>query len=173
MGHNRQELYCNVCCSLAARGYRYNPAFVLRVFVGDALFGPVPPSCLEELYRENTTLLPEQWMSRVSLEDIAQQVQTAVRPDPALFPAQPDNWEDLLNAALADPDEDRLAQATFPPRAPEDLGIRYVRAADVRSFYISEGRSDELRSVLRQLRLFDFIAMTNLCLAKIVFTVPF
>lgn len=172
LGHGREELFTNVCYSPAARGYQYDPAFVLCALVGDALFGPLPPPCLEDLYRANTTLLPEQWMGSVSLEAIADEVASLVRPDPALIPTRPDDWLALLDAALADPDDDRLAQAAFPPRSPQDLGIRYVRASDVWGFYLQEGRQTELRGVLTQFKFFYYIAMTNICLAKIVFVAP-
>lgn len=51
------ELFVNVCLSLAACEYGYDPAFLVCAYVGDALFGPEPPACLEALYRANTTLL--------------------------------------------------------------------------------------------------------------------
>lgn len=63
----KETLFYNICYSLATRGYNNNPAFVLCVYIGDVLFGPTPAPCLDSLYRSNTTLLPECWMTDVAL----------------------------------------------------------------------------------------------------------
>lgn len=121
---SKKTVFGNVCFSLATRGYKYDPAFVLCVFVGDALFGSAPPDCLESLYLSNTTLLSEKWMDAITLEELASEVHASVRPDPSLVPKRAHDWDDKLATALLDPDDDALLQAAFPPRSPQDLGIR-------------------------------------------------
>nr|WAK77681.1 MAG: RNA-dependent RNA polymerase [Totiviridae sp.] len=170
MTRKKDTLLANICYSLAARGYNYDPAFLACVYVGDALFGPTPPPCLEKLYRDNTTLLPESWMDPISIEDIADRVAKEVRPRPEDIPQRPDDWPRLLEDALANLEDDRYALAAFPARTSQDLGIRYARAADIWSFFISRGRQQELREDLHLLKAFDYITMVNVLSAKIVFT---
>lgn len=143
------ELFINVCFSLAAREYKYDPAFLLCAYVGDALFGPESPTCLEDLYRANTTLLPEMWMEPVTIEELADRVKRTVRPDLGLVDGRGPDWKEVLEAALIDPKDDRLAIAAFPPRSPQDLGIRYVQASDVWAYYLKFRGEDELRRTLR------------------------
>nr|WAK77292.1 MAG: RNA-dependent RNA polymerase [Totiviridae sp.] len=172
MRRGKDVLLANICYSLAARGYKYDPAFLACVYIGDALFGPEPPDCLERLYRANTTLLPEKWMDDQPIEAIADRVAREVRPDPDVIPARPDNWDDLLDAALVNLEDDRFALEAFPPRTSQDLGIRYARAADVWSFFIAQGQKKELMAILHQLKFFDYITMVNVLTAKIMFTRP-
>lgn len=106
------------------------------------------------------------------MEELADQVKRTVRPGPCLIDRRGADWDELLEAALTDPEDDRLAIAAFPPRSPQDLGIRYVRASDIWAFYIQFRGKDELRLTLHQLKHFDYICMTNLLLAKVVFTEP-
>lgn len=130
------ELFTNVALTLAARGYGYDPAFLVCAYVGDALFGSEPPACLEKLYRANTTLLPEAWMDRVSLEDVADRVRKDIWPDRSMYKDRDADWEARLDAALSDYDDDKLVTAVFPPRSPQDIGIRYIRAADLWSYIL-------------------------------------
>nr|WAK77248.1 MAG: RNA-dependent RNA polymerase [Totiviridae sp.] len=168
----RDRLLANISYSLAARGYSYDPAFLACVYIGDLLYGPEPPDCLEKLFRANTTLLPEKWMDEQPVEKIADRVSDTVRPDFKALPARPDNWEDLLDAALVNVEDDRYALEAFPPRTNQDLGIRYARAADVWTFYMAHGRRAELVTTLRLLKHFDYITMVNVLTAKIMFTRP-
>lgn len=166
------ELFVSVCLSLAARGYGYDPAFLVCAYVGDPLFGPEPPACLEKLYRANTTLVNEGWMDPVSLETLADRVKSSVCPDPSLVVNRGPDWDEKLEAALADVEDDRLAIAAFPPQSPQDLGIQYVRASDLWSYYRETLGEGELRQTLQQLKNFDYVCITNLLLAKVVFTDP-
>nr|WAK77608.1 MAG: RNA-dependent RNA polymerase [Totiviridae sp.] len=170
MLRRKDKLMANICYSLAARGYDYDPAFLACVYMGDSMFGRTPPACLEPLYRANTTLLPEDWMTPVPVEKIADRVAAEVRPSCQDLPDRPEDWGALLDDALVNLEDDRYALAAFPARTNQDLGIRYARAADVWSFYIETGRSQELRDTLRLLKYFDYITMVNVLIGKIVFT---
>nr|WAK77465.1 MAG: RNA-dependent RNA polymerase [Totiviridae sp.] len=172
VGAGRTDLFVNVCLTLAARGYDYDPAFVLCAYVGDVMFGEEPPECLEALYRANTTLLPECWMDQVSVEELADRVRQKVVPDRSQLPERGPDWDVLLEEALVEPNDDRLILAAFPARSSQDLGIRYVRAPDLWVFFMENRSYEELRQVLRQLKFFDYICMVNLLLAKVVFTNP-
>nr|WAK77674.1 MAG: RNA-dependent RNA polymerase [Totiviridae sp.] len=169
MLRRKDKLMANICYSLAARGYDYDPAFLACVYMGDSLFGPTPPACLEPLYRANTTLLPEAWMQPISVEQIADRVAAEVLPNWTDVPQRPDDWDELLDDALINLEDDRYALAAYPARTSQDLGIRYARAADVWSFYIERGRDRELRETLRLLKHFDYITMVNVLTAKLVF----
>nr|WAK77286.1 MAG: RNA-dependent RNA polymerase [Totiviridae sp.] len=136
--------------------------------MGSALFGTEPPDCLEDLYRANTTLLPERWLRPWTAERVADTVRRRVVPVSADVPERPPDWDDLLLTALRDFEDDRNVVAAFPPRTPQDLGIRHVRASDVWSFYVNTGRRDELEACLRLLKAFDYVAMVNILLARIL-----
>lgn len=59
------------------------------------------------------------WMDPVSVEELANQVKRTVRPGPCLIDGRGADWDELLEAALTDPEDDRLAIAAFPtPIAP-------------------------------------------------------
>lgn len=158
-------IYSALCYSLAARGYSCDPAFLTCLYMGNALFGPEPPKCLEALYRANTTLFPEKWMRTQTAEDIAAQVRREVRPDLSAEPVRPDDWDQPLRTALREYEDNRTVLAAFPPRTPQGLSIRHVRASDVWSYYVECGRKAELARCLRLLRKFDYITMVNVLLA--------
>nr|WAK77593.1 MAG: hypothetical protein [Totiviridae sp.] len=117
-------------------------------------------------------LLPEPWMKEQSVQKIADRVAREIKANPEDIPTRPDNWPELLNEALANLEDDRYALAVFPAHSSQDLDIRYVRAADVWSFYLEHGRHNELRRALHQLRFFDYITMVNVLTAKIMFVCP-
>lgn len=60
-------------------------------------------------------------MDRVPVDALARAVAKNVRPD--LLPGHPADWEEFLNAALDDTDDDKLVQKVFPPWSPQDIGI--------------------------------------------------
>lgn len=97
------------------------------------------------------------------MDEVATCVCARVVPDCSVAEDRPADWTNVL--AAANPD-DRLVQAVFPLRSPQDLGIRYVRAADV-WFYIARRGTVELKKLLRMLKHFDCILMANIALAKV------
>nr|WAK77261.1 MAG: RNA-dependent RNA polymerase [Totiviridae sp.] len=163
------ELYCSVMVSLAARGFEYDPAFVMCVLVGSDLFGRVPPPELREVYRHNTSLLPEGWMRGWRPQQICEHVRSAVIPDPSVIPVRGSDWDELLCQVLASPEDDSLALALFPPRNRADLGVRNVRLADLLSFYRCHPEYGDTSGLLRQLKFFDYICVCNILLARVVF----
>nr|AUX13136.1 polymerase [Lonestar tick totivirus] len=165
----RVDLFCDVCVSLCARGYRYTPGFLAAVLVGSNLWGRQPPACFEKLYKLNTSLRPPQWMDVLTIDQVCARVRDEVQPDLTLLPTRPDNWEELVDNLLSDPTDDRLAVAAFPPRTKSDLGVRNIRIADLVFFMRQYPKYGDIRSLLVSLKLFDYITVCNLLLGRIVF----
>lgn len=104
-----------------------------------------------------------------SLNELAKQVCATVKPGWGVVPPRQDDWPATLQAALLDPDDNCLVQAAFPPRTPQDMGIRNARVSDVWRLYSVSGRQVELEEPLCLLQWFNYVSMANILLAKVVF----
>lgn len=160
------DLFVAVVASLHARGYGYDPVFLLCLYGGGGLWGKVPPGCLRDLFRHNTTLLPEEWEDELTLADISSRVK---RSHPWRGPVLTSPTDDAIQGLLDDPENDTLAQELFPPRNEADMGIRNLRMADMLTYCLATDRRTAVTDVLRLCRGFDYILTCNLLIAMFCF----
>nr|WAK77561.1 MAG: RNA-dependent RNA polymerase [Totiviridae sp.] len=161
-GYGLTDLFCNIVVSCHCRGYCYDPVFLLCVYGGGGIWGRTPPGCLRDLFRANTTLLPDEWEDVWTIEQIADYVRVnhAFKGRKSTTPS-----DEEIDALLASPEDDTLAQQLYPPRNEEDIGIRNLRMADMISYGLATGRRDRLHETLRLCRGFDYILTSNLLIA--------
>ncbi|KAL1476516.1 hypothetical protein MTO96_036441 [Rhipicephalus appendiculatus] len=108
-----------------------HPVFLLCVYGGGGLRSTVPPRCRRDLFRANTTLLPDDWEDVLTLRDITQRVRlrspyTVVKPS--------ETTDSDIEYRLDNPEDDSLAQKLYPPRNEADMGIRNMRMADMLTY---------------------------------------
>lgn len=160
------DLFCAIVFSLTVRGYNYDPVFLLCVYGGGGLWGSVPPGCLRDLFRHNTTLLPDEWEDVLTLDDITAHVRK-VHPYKGPRPSSPTDED--IEALLDNPEDDSLAQALYPPRNEADMGIRNLRMADMLTYCLATSRRARAREVLVLCRGFDYILTSNVLTAVFCF----
>nr|UUT42649.1 MAG: RNA-dependent RNA polymerase [Totiviridae sp.] len=160
------ELFCAIVFSLCARGYDYDPVFLLCVYGGGGLWGKVPPGCLRDLFRCNTTLLPDEWEDVLTLDEITARVKRK-HPYKGTAPSSPTN--DEIDSLLDDPENDTLAQTLYPPRNEADMGIRNLRMADMLTYCLATNRRARAAEVLRLCQGFDYILTSNVLTAIFCF----
>nr|WAK77424.1 MAG: RNA-dependent RNA polymerase [Totiviridae sp.] len=160
------DLFCAIVFSLTVRGYDYDPVFLLCVYGGGGLWGSVPPGCLRDLFRHNTTLLPDEWEDELTLDDITAHVRK-VHPYKGPRPSFPTDED--IEGLLDNPEDDSLAQALYPPRNEADMGIRNLRMADMLTYCLATSRRARAREVLALCRGFDYILTSNVLTAVFCF----
>nr|WAK77427.1 MAG: RNA-dependent RNA polymerase [Totiviridae sp.] len=158
--------FCAIVFSLTVRGYDYDPVFLLCVYGGGGLWGSVPPGCLRDLFRHNTTLLPDEWEDELTLDDITAHVRK-VHPYKGPRPSFPTDED--IEGLLDNPEDDSLAQALYPPRNEADMGIRNLRMADMLTYCLATSRRARAREVLALCRGFDYILTSNVLTAVFCF----
>nr|UYL95644.1 MAG: RNA-dependent RNA polymerase [Kashgar Totiv tick virus 1] len=160
------DLFVSLVVSLYLRGYNYDPAFLLCVYVGGALYKKVPPLCLKPLFKANTTLLPPGWDDGLSISAICQLVKktTPATRSKSTFPP-----DDKLAELLSCPENDLLAKELFPPRTKEDLAIRVCRMGDVIEFAARRGLLESVEATLKLCRGYDYALTNNLLVARLCF----
>lgn len=158
----RTEDYLHVVQSLYIRGYDYDPAFLACVLGGGGLFGHTPPDCLRDLFRRNTTLLPDDWEEVLTVQQICDIVRRSVGRQPVKS-SRPTDEE--LAVLMSAPEDDELAKSLFPPRTKEDLTIRKTRIGDVIEYAHATQSTAEILRILRLCRGYDYALTCNLLVA--------
>lgn len=158
----RTDDFLRVVQALYLRGYDYDPAFLACVLGGGGLYSRTPPDCLSDLFRQNTTLLPDDWEEVLSVRQICDVVRRKTKTQP-MKSARP--TEEELDLLIGAPEDDEIAKNLFPPRTKEDLTIRKTRIGDVIEYAHLTGCVDEMRRILRLCRGYDYALTCNLLVA--------
>lgn len=116
--------------------------------------------------KQKTSLSPPQDIQRITRHNIVRKVRMNSYYKQEMAKAEPIRLTTPDVDVMIATDEQILERN--PARVKADLSIRRLRFADVRAWYIAEGKTELFKTMCKKLRNMDYIAMCNILNARLV-----